>query len=333
MHSSGTDGCPFGPGFVITMLAAPFSFLQICFFNLTRVNVSELPVARSLNWIFFGTCPFIVTAAPNLMFVPITSSENAPDTSSRFSLQLCSTAMSGGFPPPPGVVDVLHVNVTCTPCSLPVKHGVGDPAGNAVRFRLMPPGPCTKIRNVFPAFALVKLNNASTRFAFNTVKFIAFILVAEFARSIANTDVTLGTPLIMKHAPEINRSCGTEQLPLDGVTDITTGALVPNAIAHTTVLVNGPNTLLSPDENVVVTVIVPAPPQHADGNPLVDVAPNVADTGIVALTRLQLTGVTLTSATTDSAIPSPFVSHANVAAVDTVFPGLCSGTPVSASNP
>jgi hypothetical protein len=126
----------------------------------------------------------------------------------------------------------------------------------------------------------------------------------------------------MKHAPVINTSCGTEQLPLDGVTDITIGALVPNAIAHVTVLVNGPNALLSPDVNVVVTVTVPAPPQHAAGNPLDGVEPNDADTGIVALTRLQLTGVTLTNATTVSAIPSPFVSHDNVAAVDTVFPGL-----------
>jgi len=233
----------------------------------------------------------------------------------------------------PGVVDVLHVNVTCTPCSFPVKHGVGDPAGNAVRFRLIPPGPCTKIRNVFPAFALVKLNSASTRNGLNTVKFTALILVAEFALSIANTDVTLGTPLMMKHAPDINRSCGTEQLPLPGDTEITTGALVPNATEHTAVRVNGPNALLSPDENVVVTVTVPAPPQHAAGNPLVDVVPNVADTGSVALTKLQLTGVTFTSATVDSGIPSPFVSHDNVAAVVTVLPSLCSGTPVSDSNP
>src|SRR4029077_13853934 len=196
-----------------------------------------------------------------------------------------------------------------------------------------PPGPCTKIRNVFPAFADVKLNNASTRFAFTVKKFVAFILVAEFARSIANTDVTFGTPLIMKHAPVINRSCGTAQFPLDGVTDITIGALVPNAIEHVTVLVNGPNALLSPDVNVVVTTIVPAPSQHVAGNPLVDVVPNVNDTGIVALIRLQLTGVPFTSATVDSGTPSPFVSHDNVAAVVTVFPGLSSGTPVSPSLP
>jgi hypothetical protein len=97
--------------------------------------------------------------------------------------------------------------------------------------------------------------------------------------------------------------------------------------------VNGPNALLSPSVNVVVTVIVPAPPQHAGGNPLDDVVPNDADIGIVALNKLQLTGVTLTSATTVSGTPSPFVSHASVAAVVTVLPGLCNGTPVSASKP
>jgi hypothetical protein len=85
--------------------------------------------------------------------------------------------------------------------------------------------------------------------------------------------------------------------------------------------------------NVVVIVIVPAPPQHVGGNPLVDVVPNADDTGIVALIRLQLTGVTFTSATVDSATPLPSVSQLNVAAVVTVFPGLCSGTPVSASKP
>jgi hypothetical protein len=134
---------------------------------------------------------------------------------------------------------------------------------------------------------------------------------------------------MMKHAPVINRSCGLAQLPSDGVTEKTIGALVPNASEQVTVLVNGPNTLLSPLENVVVTVTVPAPPQHAAGNPVVEFSPNDADTGIVALTRLQLTGVTLTNATVVSATPSPFVSHAKVAAVETVFPGLTIGTPVS----
>ena len=137
----------------------------------------------------------------------------------------------------------------------------------------------------------------------------------------------------VKHAPVISTSCNTPQGPLDGVTDITTGALVPNATGHVTVRVNAPNTLLSPTVNVVVTVTVPGPPQHAAGNPDVDVDPNVALTGIVALIRLQLTGVTFVSAIVDSAIPSPFVSHASVAAVVTVFPGRCSGIPVSVWNP
>jgi hypothetical protein len=199
--------------------------------------------------------------------------------------------------------------------------------------RLVPFGPDTKIKNVLPAFALVKLNSASIRLLLSITKACALILVAQFALSSANTDVTFGTPLMMKHAPVIMVFCGIAQLPFDGDMEITIGALVPNANEQTTVLVNGPNTLLSPDENVVVIVIVPAPPQHAAGNPLDDVDPNDADTGIVALTRLQLTGVTLTNATTVSGTPFPSVSHARVAAVETVLPGRCNGTPVSDWNP
>jgi hypothetical protein len=199
--------------------------------------------------------------------------------------------------------------------------------------RLVPFGPDTKIKNVFPLLALPKLNSASIRKLSMMKKVVALILVAQFALSSANTDVTFGTPLMMKHAPVIRRSCGTPQLPDDGDTEKTIGALAPNAIGQATVLVNAPNTLLSPDENVVVTVTVPAPPQHAAGNPLDDVDPNDADTGIVALTRLQLTGVTLTNATTVSGTPFPSVSHARVAAVETVLPGRCNGTPVSDWNP
>ena len=227
----------------------------------------------------------------------------------------------------------LHVNVTVTPSSLPNAQPAGAPATAVVRFRLVPFGPLTNTRNVFPAFALPNAKCASIRFAFNIVKSDAFTLFAVFAMSSANTEVTFGTPLIMKHAPVINTSCSTPHGPVDGVTDITTGALVPSANEHTLVRVNGPNMLLSPAVNVVVTVTVPAPPQHALGNPDVEFAPNDALTGIVALTRLQLTGVTLTSATVDSGTPSPFVSHASVAAVVTVLPGLCSGIPVSVWNP
>jgi hypothetical protein len=137
----------------------------------------------------------------------------------------------------------------------------------------------------------------------------------------------------VKHAPVISKSCSLPHGPLDGVTEITTGALSPRFNEHTDVLVNAPNMLLSAAVNVVVTVTVAGPPQHAAGNADVDVAPNVGLTGIVVLTRLQLTGVTFVNAITASAIPSPFVSHASVAAVVTVFPGRCNGTPVSDWNP
>jgi hypothetical protein len=164
------------------------------------------------------------------------------------------------------------------------------------------------------------------------------IVFAAFALSWKTTLVTV--PLIVvppgtacvkqKHAPEINRSCPTAQFPSDGVMLYTTGALVPNANVQLVVRVNGPNTLLSPAENVVVTVIVDTPPQHVSGNAV----PGALDsTAAVALTRLQFTGVTFVNAIVASAIPSPFVSHASVAAVVTVFPGLCSGIPVSVWNP
>src|SRR5262245_45843042 len=264
------------------------------------------------------------------MFLPVMNSENDP-SSARSNRHPVTSARAA--PPVPPVPVALQVNVTCTPCSLPSGHPGGAPATAVVMFRLVPFGPDTKIKNVFPLFTLPKLNNASIRFALMITKFVALILVAVFARSSANTDVTFGTPLIMKQAPVINTSCGIPQLPFDGDTENTIGALAPNANAHTAVRVNGPNTLLSAPVNVVVTVTVPAPPQHAAGNPLDDVVPNVGDTGIVARTRLQLTGVTLVSATTDSGIPSPFVSHASVAAVVTVLPGRCSGTPVSSPKP
>jgi hypothetical protein len=137
----------------------------------------------------------------------------------------------------------------------------------------------------------------------------------------------------VKHAPVISTSCRIPQFPFDGVTEITTGALVPRNSEHVDVLVNAPNTLLSPVENVVVIKIVDGPPQQLAGNPDVDVAPNDALTGIVALTRLQLTGVTGVNVITASAVPSPFVSHDSVAAVVTVLPGRCSGIPVSDVNP
>src|SRR5580765_5433794 len=119
----------------------------------------------------------------------------------------------------------------------------------------------------------------------------------------------------VKHAPVISTSSRIPHGPLDGVTEITTGALVPNANVHVVVRVNAPNTLLSPVVNVVVTSIVDTPPQHAAGNAVVEFGPKLALTGIVARSRLQLAGVTLVSAITDSGVPSPFVSHVSVAAV------------------
>jgi hypothetical protein len=173
------------------------------------------------------------------------------------------------------------------------------------------------------------LNNASIKLLFNTTKFVASTRFAAFPSSNANT-LVIDPCGIMKHAPEINRSCATAQFPSDGVTENTTGALTPNGTVHTVVRVNAPNTLLSPVVNVVVTVIVPVPPQHAAGKA---VPGNVASGLNVPLTRLQFTGVTLVNAITASAILSPFVSHTSVAAVVTVFPGLCSGIPVSVWNP
>src|SRR5205085_9154417 len=90
---------------------------------------------------------------------------------------------------------------------------------------------------------------------------------------------------------------------------------------------------LSPAVNVVVIVIVPVPPQQAAGKAVFELAPNDAEIGIVAVNRLQLTGVTLVKATTVSGMPSPLVSQASVAAVVTVLPGRCSGTPVELWKP
>jgi hypothetical protein len=245
--------------------------------------------------------------------------------------------MSGvGFGP--GVVELAHVNATWIPCSLPNGHPAGAPAIAVVRFRLVPPGPTTNTRNVFPAFADVKFTSTSSKLQLNGFNcplvdgFNPIVIVfAGFALSWNITLVTFGVvELKQKHAPDINRSCVIAQFPSDGVTLITSGALVPNGSGHVVVRVNGPNTLLSPDVNVVVTVIVAVPPQHESGNA---VPGELANGFNVPLTRLQFNGVTLPNAITASAIPSPLLSHASVAAVVTVFPPLCNGIPVSVENP
>src|SRR5215470_14567787 len=98
----------------------------------------------------------------------------------------------------------LHLNVTWIPCWLPSDPaGHVVPAGNVVRFWLCPLGPLTKIRNVCPAFADPKQNNASMKFALITANRCDGT-VAPVAASIANTVVTFNVPFgRMKHAPEI----------------------------------------------------------------------------------------------------------------------------------
>ncbi|HXG64380.1 MAG TPA: hypothetical protein VNO70_04690, partial [Blastocatellia bacterium] len=66
---------------------------------------------------------------------------------------------------------------------------------------------------------------------------------------------------------------------------------MPSSSSHTAVRVNAPKMLLSPALNAVVTATVALPPQHASGNALVELAPNVLLTGIVACTRFFDTGV------------------------------------------
>ena len=157
--------------------------------------------------------------------------------------------------------------------------------------------------------------------------------------STANTEVTFAVPLgRMKHAPLINRSCATLQSPVDGVTEIITGALNPRSSAHVVVRVNPPTCgitlkmLLLPAENVVVNVNVPNPPQQVSGN-AVPMKPVAAGAVNVPLTRLMLVGVTTVNAVKLSATPSPLVSQPNDKAEVTVLPGRCNGTPVSLEKP
>jgi hypothetical protein len=144
------------PGFVI--ITFPGRPSHTFFLSLNFVGF-VVPGATSNTLIFLGVTPPTVIAAPCLMLVPVTSRKNAPP-SARSNLQLVTTAMSG-VGCGPGVVELAHVNVTWNPCSLPSGHPAGAPAGNVVRFRLVPPVPTTNTRNVFPAFADVKFTSAS----------------------------------------------------------------------------------------------------------------------------------------------------------------------------
>ena len=144
------------PGFVI--ITFPGRPLHTFFLSLNFVGF-VVPGATSKTLIFLGVTPPTVIAAPSLMFVPVTSRKNAPDSAGLTyipSLLLCQASVAVL-----GVVELAHVNVTWNPCSLPSGHPAGAPAGNVVRFRLVPPVPTTNTRNVFPAFADVKFTSAS----------------------------------------------------------------------------------------------------------------------------------------------------------------------------
>ena len=161
--------------------------------------------------------------------------------------------------------------------------------------------------------------------------------LAGLPDSTANTDVTLVVlpPKEVgntKHAPLINKSCGVEQSPSEGVIEMVTGALTPRSMTQVVVLVNGPKMLLSPSVNVVINVKFAKPPQQDSGKavPTNPVAPGAAN---VPLTKLMFNGVTDVNAVVVSGIPSPLVSHTNLKAEVTVLPGLCSGTPVSLLKP
>src|SRR5262249_35254054 len=138
-----------------------------------------------------------VTVAPSFTPVPTTVRTNLPlafrvtphDTTVGSALQ----TLKGRAP----------FTVTWIPCSLPIGH---VPLA-ADRLRLLPLRPLAKIRNVFPAFADPKRNNASVSVGDNTTNLVACITFAEFAMSTANTDVTLVVPFgRMKQAPVTGRS-------------------------------------------------------------------------------------------------------------------------------
>src|SRR5215207_4795830 len=171
-------------------------------------------------------------------------------------------------PLPPVAVPGRHLKLTWIAAWLP-SAVTGQPTaagfeGTLVRFWLVPPGPVTKIRKVFPALAVPKLKWASIRLLFSTVNFTAWKTLFGFPCSTAKTLVTppmmFGPPATNcvkeKQAPLMSRFCKTPQSPSDGVTEITTGALVPRFKAQVVALVKAPNSLLSPAEKVVVTVTV-----------------------------------------------------------------------------
>lgn len=113
--------------------------------------------------------PPTVIVAPVDMFVP---------TTVRISLPAALLASEQLVTPGTGVLHVggggtspAQVTVTMIPCSLPLVH---VPLG-ALRFRLVPFGPLTKIKNVSPAFCEPKLNTASISVGDRIAKLVASI--------------------------------------------------------------------------------------------------------------------------------------------------------------
>jgi hypothetical protein len=326
-------GCP---GLITTIGPGNPSFSTLPF---TVIWLYVLPTCVPPNTsALFGATPPIVTVAPCAKFVPPISISHVPAAFFCSALQLVTTAASlvGVVVLPPS-----HVTVTITPCSLPcVVVGVvpaGHP-GHAVpagKFRLVPVGPLTKIKNVWPAFADPKLKNASISVELIIANVCAGT-TAPVASSTANTDVTFTVPFgRMKQLPGIVISCPAEQSISDGVADITTGALCPKSNPHENDSWNPPldsrlKMLLFPAENVVVVVNVASPPQHAVGtigNPV----PGDCDVGLMhPCTRFPFTGVTFVRLITTSGVSSP-VAHDSVIVVVTVFPGRVSGAPVLCS--
>ena len=100
----------------------------------------------------------------------------------------------------------------------------------------------------------------------------------------------------------------------------TTGARFPTFKGALDVRVIGPNALLSPAVNVVVTLSVPDGPVATSGNAVPGKLTPVNGAS-VPLTRFALSGVMFVKATVASGIESPLLSNASVMAVETVLPG------------
>jgi hypothetical protein len=289
----------------------PGSPLQTLPLSISLLKVS-VPARGSLNLTFLGKTPPTSTLAPRRKLPPVISSRNTPEDS-RPSLQPVRRGDSSG-----NMGGLSQLKVTWTPCSLPGGQFGGAPAGKIVKFLLVPFGPLTKSKKVLPAFVEVKSNRASIKFGLSKANDLACTTLFGFPRSTANTDVTFGVSLIMKHEPLINKSCGIAQSPVDGVAENTTGARIPKSIGQVVVLVNGPKMLLSPDEKDVLTTIEPTPPQQAGGKA---VPGKFGSVGKVPVIRLLLTGVTSVNGMVVSGKPSPFVSHVTATNVITVLQG------------